>query len=132
MYTMFFISFLTTLALGCYLHPSSAAQLQRAAIGFVSVENRGFGIKWCGGLFYMDLCVLVFQSRVIFMCWCVCHWICYCCCVVMMCDLFVDIAQIYLRTNHSSWPRNSNNRSNDTHQHINITRDWKTSTHKSI
>jgi hypothetical protein len=44
------------------LHLSSGAQLQRTAIGFVSVENRGFCIKWCGGLFYMDLCVLGFQG----------------------------------------------------------------------
>jgi hypothetical protein len=43
-------------------------QLQCTAIGFVFVENRGFSIKWCGGLFYMDLCVLVFQ---ILVCWCV-------------------------------------------------------------
>jgi hypothetical protein len=38
---------------GCYLQPSSGAQLQRTAIG-VSVENRGYSIKWCGGVFCMD------------------------------------------------------------------------------
>jgi hypothetical protein len=27
---------------------------------FLSVENRSFSIKWCGGLFYVDLCVFVF------------------------------------------------------------------------
>jgi hypothetical protein len=63
--TIFFISFLTKLALhvsGAICTPSSETQLQSTAIGFVSVENRGFSIKWCGGLFYMDLCVLVFHS----------------------------------------------------------------------
>jgi hypothetical protein len=63
MYTVSFISFVVSSAcFGCYLHPSSGAQLPRAAIGFVSVENRGFSIKWCGCLFCMDLCVLVFQG----------------------------------------------------------------------
>jgi hypothetical protein len=34
--TIFFISFLTSsTCFGCYLHPSSGAQLQRTAIGFV-------------------------------------------------------------------------------------------------
>jgi hypothetical protein len=46
---------------GCYLHPSSGAQLQFTAIGFFYLwENRSFSIKWCAGLFYVDLCVLVF------------------------------------------------------------------------
>jgi hypothetical protein len=58
----FFIDNFSSTCFGCYLHPSSGAQWQRTAIGFVSVENRGFSIKWCGGLFYVDLCVLVFQS----------------------------------------------------------------------
>jgi hypothetical protein len=57
---------------GCYLQPSSGAQRQRTAIGFVSVENRGFSIKWCGGLFYVDLCVLVFQCLVWYLCAGVC------------------------------------------------------------
>jgi hypothetical protein len=58
MYTVFFISFVvSTTCFGCYLYPSSAAQLPRTAIDCVSVENRGFSIKWCGCLFYMDLCV---------------------------------------------------------------------------
>jgi hypothetical protein len=49
MYTVFFISLVGSCkCFGCYLHPSSGAQLQRIAIGFVSVENRGFSIKWCG------------------------------------------------------------------------------------
>jgi hypothetical protein len=60
-----------------YQHPSSGAQLQRTAIGFVSVENRCFSIKWCEGLFYVDLCVLVFQNLVWYLCACVCHWICF-------------------------------------------------------
>jgi hypothetical protein len=55
-YSLFLSSFSST-CFGCYLLPSSGAQLQRTAIGFVSVENRGFSIKWCGGLFCVDLCV---------------------------------------------------------------------------
>jgi hypothetical protein len=39
-----------------FLHPSSGAQLQRTATDFVSVENRGFIIKWFGDLFCVDLC----------------------------------------------------------------------------
>jgi hypothetical protein len=83
--------FLSSLALrvsGAYLHPSSGAQLQRTAIGFVSVENRGLSIKWCGCI---DLCVLGFQSIVwyLFAGVCVCHWICFgivwSCCVVLLC-----------------------------------------------
>jgi hypothetical protein len=54
------------------MHPSSGAQLQRTAIGCVSVENSGFSIKWCGGLFCMDVCARFSKPRVIFMCWCVC------------------------------------------------------------
>jgi hypothetical protein len=60
----FFLDNVSSTCFGCYLHPLTGAQLQRTAIGFVSVENRGFHIKWCGGLFYMDLCALVFQSLV--------------------------------------------------------------------
>jgi hypothetical protein len=80
-YILYF--FLSSTRFGCYLHPSSGAQLQPTAIGFVSVENRGFSIKWCGGLFCMDLCVLVFQNLVWYLCAgvcvcvCVCHWICF-------------------------------------------------------
>jgi hypothetical protein len=43
MYTIFFISFVVSFTcFGCYLHPSSGAQLQRTAIGCV----------WFGGLFH--------------------------------------------------------------------------------
>jgi hypothetical protein len=36
MYTVFFIFFVvSSTCFGCYLHPSSEAQLQRTAIGFV-------------------------------------------------------------------------------------------------
>jgi hypothetical protein len=79
MYTLFFISFVvSSTCFGCYLHPSSGAQLQRTAIGCVSVENRGFSIKWCGGLFCIDLCVLVFQSLAWYLCTGVCvNWICF-------------------------------------------------------
>jgi hypothetical protein len=53
-----FISFVVSCTcFGCYLHTSSGAQLQCTAIGFVSVENRGFSIKCYGGLCYGDLCV---------------------------------------------------------------------------
>jgi hypothetical protein len=46
MYTVFFISFVvSSTCFGCYLHPSSGAQLQRTATGCVSAENRGFRTK---------------------------------------------------------------------------------------
>jgi hypothetical protein len=34
----FFLDNVSSTCFGCYLHPSSGAQLQRTAIGFVSVE----------------------------------------------------------------------------------------------
>jgi hypothetical protein len=43
---------------------------------FVSVENRGFSIKWYGGLFYVDLCVIVFQNLVRYLCAGVCVCVC--------------------------------------------------------
>jgi hypothetical protein len=92
MYTVFFISFVvSSTCFVCYLHPSSGAQLQRTAIGCVSVENRGFSIKWCGGLFFMDLYVLVFQSLAWYLCAGVCvsldlFWYC----VVMICGFLAD------------------------------------------
>jgi hypothetical protein len=68
--------FLSSLALhffGCYLHPSSGAQLQRTAIVCVSVENRGFNIKWCGGfILHGFVCTRFSKPRVTFLCWCVC------------------------------------------------------------
>jgi hypothetical protein len=41
------------------LHPSSGAQLQCTAIGFYLWQT-SFSIKWCGGLFYVDLGVFAF------------------------------------------------------------------------
>jgi hypothetical protein len=64
MYTIFFISFVfSSTCFGCYLHPSSGAQLQHTTIVCVSVEHRGFSIKRCGGSFCMDLCVLMMGAN---------------------------------------------------------------------
>jgi hypothetical protein len=41
----FFLDNVSSKCFGCYLHPSSGAQLQRTAIGFVSVENRAHVVK---------------------------------------------------------------------------------------
>jgi hypothetical protein len=68
-YNFYFSSWqLIATCFGCYLHPSSGAQLQRTAIGFVSVENRGFTyyqVVWrfilCG-----FVCTRFLKSRVIF------------------------------------------------------------------
>jgi hypothetical protein len=65
MYSFFFF-ILTSTCFGCYLYPSSGAQLQRAAIG-VSVEGRGYNsIKRCGVMYILHelvvLCVLINQS----------------------------------------------------------------------
>jgi hypothetical protein len=63
MNTIFFISFLTTLA----LHVSSAIRTHHqehncsVVIGFCICGKQWFSNKWCGGLFYMDLCVFIFQ-----------------------------------------------------------------------
>jgi hypothetical protein len=35
------------------------------------VENRSFSIKWCGGLFYVDLCVFIITSFDIYVSVCV-------------------------------------------------------------
>jgi hypothetical protein len=105
MYTIFFIFFLDNVSsscFGCYLHPSSGAQLQSTAIGFVSVENRGFSTKWRGGLLvwicvnsffkiscdiYVLLCVRVCVSLDPF-------WYC----VVMMCGFLADSFVLYFCT----------------------------------
>jgi hypothetical protein len=64
----FFLDNVSSTSFGCYLHPSSGAQVQRTAIGFVSVENGGFSIKWCGGVCGMDLCVLVSCDIYVLLC----------------------------------------------------------------
>jgi hypothetical protein len=38
----FFLDNVSSTCFGCYLHLLSGAQIQRTAIGFVSMENRGF------------------------------------------------------------------------------------------
>jgi hypothetical protein len=93
MYTVFFISFVfSSTCFGCYLHPSSGAQLPRTAIGCVSVENRGFSIKWCGCLFCMDLFVLIFQS----LAWYFCAGVCVIVSVLVLCGHDVWFLVLYL------------------------------------
>jgi hypothetical protein len=69
----FFLYNVSSRCFGCYLHPSSGAQLQHTAIGFVSVENRGFWyqVLWMI-ILYGFVCTRFSEFRVIFTCWCVC------------------------------------------------------------
>jgi hypothetical protein len=73
--------------------------MQRTAIGFVSVENRGFSIKWCGGVYFMWIFVYSFFkiSCDIYVLVCVCvsldlFWYC----VVMVCGFFADSLLCYI------------------------------------
>jgi hypothetical protein len=72
------------------MHPPSGAQLQCTAMGFfLSVKDRCFSIKWCGGLFYVDFeCTRFSILSGIYVLVCVLDSVWYC--VVLMCGLFID------------------------------------------
>jgi hypothetical protein len=98
-YTLyFFLDNVSSTCFGCYLHPSSSAQLQRTAIGICICGKQRFyyQVVW---RFILRGCVCTRFSkpRVILMCWCVSldlFWYC----MVMLCGFFADSFVLYFCT----------------------------------